>query len=273
MVSASIAYYGILSIFPLMLLLVSLSGIYIRHFELNGRLAIVLERYLPMKPDFILRNLVSISQSYGRVSLVSGLLLLWSSSGVFLPIELALNRAWGVEKRRSWWRRHLLALEMALVLGVLVLISTVLVGLNVNVHEWLHRFLRQPAGAGFEFVYHLMVSAVSFGMTLGMFVVLFERLPNRPMRISQVIPSAFLTALFWEGARSLFTLLLPHFNYHQVYGSIGFVVALMSWAYISSAVMLFGADVSSALYGTLKTPVPVESPVPVPVLQSTIEAR
>ncbi len=75
------------------------------------------------------------------------------------------------------------------------------------------------------------------------------------------MPSALLTAIFWEGARSLFTLLLPVFNYRQIYGSIGVVVALMTWAYISSAVTLFGAQVSCALYGTLKTTGPtLEAP-------------
>jgi membrane protein len=86
-----------------------------------------------------------------------------------------------------------------------------------------------------------------------MFVVIFKALPNRPMSFRQVLPSALLTAVFWEGARSLFTLLLPVFNYRQVYGSIGVVVALMSWAYISSAVTLFGAQVSNTLYRTLRT--------------------
>src|SRR5208337_452093 len=64
MVSASIAYHSLLAIFPLLLLLLGISGIYIRHFELVGRLAMVLQRYLPVRADFIMQNLVGISRAY-----------------------------------------------------------------------------------------------------------------------------------------------------------------------------------------------------------------
>jgi len=251
-VSASIAYHCLLSIFPFLLLLMGLSGIYIRHYELAGRLTMVLERYLPMKPDFIMQNLASISRSYGRISLISILLLLWSTAGVFLPLEKALNRAWEVKLERGWWQKRLLALEMAVIIGFLILVSLTLVGVNVYIHHAMrHRALHLPT-AVIELVYHALMIATTFGMSLAMFVVLFERLPNRPMRFRQVLPGALVTAIFWEGARSLFTLLLPRFNYRHVYGSIGVVVALMTWAYISSAVMLFGAQVSRALYRTLE---------------------
>ena len=94
-----------------------------------------------------------------------------------------------------------------------------------------------------------------------MFLVLFERLPNRPMSLRQAFPGALLTALFWQAARGLFTRLLPFFNYRQVYGSIGVVVALMTWVYISSAIMLFGAQVSRSLYRTWKVKTPaVDTP-------------
>jgi len=278
-ISASIAYHSLLALFPLMLLLLGVGGLFIRRYELNGQLALVLERYLPMKPDFILRNLVGISRAYGRIGFVSVLLLLWSSSGVFLPLERALNNAWEVEKGRSWLRSRLLALEMASILGFLILVSSGVMGVNIFIHKWMekHVFFRAPVLM--EIAYHSLLVATTFGMTLAMFVVLFERLPYRDLRFRHVLPSALLTAIFWEGARSLFALLLPVFNYRHVYGSIGVVVALMTWAYISSAVMLFGAQVSRALYGTLKISAPLESasvpsPYPTPSqIQSASDVR
>lgn len=261
-VSASIAYHSLLSIFPFLLLLMGLSGFYIKHHELAGRLTVVLGRYLPMRPDFIMQNLAGISRAFGRVGLISLLLLLWSSAGVFLPLEKALNRAWEVEKGRSWWRSRLLALEMAVVIGFLILLSSTLVGLNVYLHSWLRRGARLFSSAAVALGYQVLITGATFGLTLAMFVVVFQRLPNRPMRLRHVLPSALLTAIFWEGARSLFTLLLPVFNYRHVYGSIGVVVALMTWAYISSAVMLFGAQVSRALYRTLKIPGPIPEAAP-----------
>jgi len=213
-----------------------------------------------------MRNLVSVSQAYGRVSLLSFLLLLWSSSGMFLPLEKSLNRAWEVEKRRGWWGTRLLALEMALILGFLILVSSGLMAFNVYIHRLLERWTFHGIKALLDWGYHALILTSTFAVTVTMFLVLFERLPNRPMQLRQVFPSALLTALFWEAARSLFTLLLPLFNYHHVYGSIGVGVALMTWAYVSSAVTLFGAQVSEVLYGTLKVrePAGAASLVPSP---------
>jgi membrane protein len=253
-ISASIAYHALLSLFPLLLLLLGLSGIFIRRYELAGHLAVALESYLPMKPDFILLNLEGISRAYGRVGLVSILLLLWGSSGVFLPLEKALNRAWDVPQERTWVRRHLLAFEMAVITGILILLSSSLVGLNIYIHPWVRRWSAYSFTSLVEFIYHAFIISATFSLTLGMFVVLFARLPNRRLEIRQVLPGALLTAILWEGALSLFSLLLPVFNYRHIYGSIGVVVALMTWAYVSSAVTLFGAQVSRVLYRTLKAP-------------------
>ena len=255
-VSASIAYYSLLALFPLLFLLLAGSGLFIRRYELSGRLALVLGHYLPVKADFIMRELVGISRAYGRVSILSFLLLMWSSSGVFLPIERALNQAWEVEKRRSWWRRRLLALEMAGIFGFLAMLSTLLVGTRRYTHAWLRTWVAGSVLPLVEFSYRALFGAATFGITLCMFLVLFERLPNRPMAFRQAFPGALLTALLWEATRALFTHLLPFLNYRQLYGSIGVVVALMTWVYISSAIMLFGAQVSSSLYRTWKVKAP-----------------
>ena len=269
MVSASIAYHSLLAIFPLLLLLLGISGIYIRHFELVGRLAMVLQRYLPIRADFIMQNLVGISRAYGRVGVVSFILLLWSSSGVFLPLEKAMNRAWQVTEERPWWRSRLVALEMATVWGCLILIASVLLGGEILLRHWMESVVSLQLRPLIKLFYNLMNSVISFGLALLMFVVLFERLPNRPMRLRHAYPGALLTALLWEAARSIFIMWLPFFNYRHIYGSIGVLVALMTWAYISSAVLLFGAQVSRSLYGTLKvarpslnTPAPAAAPAP-----------
>ena len=252
MVSASIAYHSLLAIFPLLLLLLGVSGIYIRHFELAGHLSVVLQRYLPIRSDIIMQNLVGISRAYGKTGLVSFVLLLWSSSGVFLPLEKALNRAWAVAEGRRWWQSRLLALEMAVVVGCLILIAGGFVGVEIIFRQRLRALLGPSLNFVAVFLYHFLTAVSSFAVALLTFVILFERLPNRPMNMRQILPGALLTAVLWEAARWLFTILLPIFNYRHVYGSIGVLVALMTWVYISSAVMLFGAQISHTLYGSLK---------------------
>ena len=252
MVSASIAYHSLLAIFPLLLLLLGISGLYIRRFGLVGHLSVVLQRYLPVRTDIIMQNLVGISRAYGKIGLLSFLLLLWSSSGVFLPLEKALNRAWDVAEGRAWWKSRLLALEMAFIVGCLILIGAAFVAVEILFRRRLEAMLGPSLHSLVVFLYHLLTALSSFALALLTFVVIFERLPNRPMRLRHALPGALLTALLWEAARGLFALFLPFFNYRQVYGSIGVMVSLMTWAYISSAVILFGAQVSRNLYGTLK---------------------
>lgn len=252
MVSASIAYHSLLAIFPLLLLLLGMSGAYIRRFELVGHLSVVLQRYLPIRTDIIMQNLVGISQAYGRIGLLSCGLLLWSSSGVFVPLEKALNRAWEVPTGRAWWRSRLLALEMAFVVGFLILIAAGFVGVEIYLRNRLEAILGPSLHSLTILIYHLLTALSSFAVALLTFMVVFQRLPNRPMNLRQVLPGALLTAILWETARWLFTVFLPFFNYRHVYGSIGVMVSLMTWNYIASAVMLFGAQVSRRLYGSLK---------------------
>jgi membrane protein len=270
--SAAIAYFALLSLFPLLLLLVSLSGLYIRRYELSGELTVVLQSFLPIKPDFIMQKLVEISRAFGPVSLISIVLLLWSSTGMFPPLERALNRAWQVEQRRSWWRSYIVALQMAFLFAFFIAIYSGLVGVNLFFHDKVYRWAElHTAPMLTEFIYHGLFVATTFGMTLIVFTLLFRRLPNRQLSTRKVFPSAFLTAILWELARSLFTHLLPLFNYSHVYGSIGVIVTLMTWLYVSSAVTLFGAHISHNLYKTLETP--HQAPVHEPVTQSAGEVR
>ena len=91
--SASIAYHSLLSIFPFLLLLITLSGFLITQEVLAARLAVIFNRFLPVRADFIFRNIAGVTKVYSRVGGLSLLLLLWSSAGIFLPLEKALNRA------------------------------------------------------------------------------------------------------------------------------------------------------------------------------------
>src|SRR6266567_696527 len=176
-VSASIAYFALLSIFPMLLLLVSLSGIYIRRFELSGELTEVLEGLLPMRADFIMNELVQISKAFGRVTLISFALLFWSSSGVFLPLEKSLNQAWQVETSRRWWRSYLVALEMALLFGVFILLYAAVISVNVYVQHWSSLGMEQHSTPVIvRILYQTGFAAVTFGMALLVFTILFKRL-------------------------------------------------------------------------------------------------
>ena len=251
-VAASIAFFGMLGVFPLSLICLIILGLFVRNPETSEGLSLLLARYLPMQPDLILENLLSISQSFGPVTLVSAFLLWWASSGVYFPIQKALDRAWEIKESRPWWRGQLVAMEMAVIVGFLLLLSIGLTVANIFYLPTLLDRLGLEGVLGFvDFFIHAGVLLASVGVTVALFLLIYPRGPNRTLSFREARPSALFAAVFWEAARSIFILLLPHFNYRRIYGSIGVVVMLMTWSYISSLIMLLGAQLSPVIYRTL----------------------
>ncbi|MDD5541594.1 MAG: YihY/virulence factor BrkB family protein [Acidobacteriia bacterium] len=245
--SAAMAFYSLLSLFPLVMILVSVSGFLIREFSLQELILRRTIHLFPVGTGFIYENLVSISQNFGRVQMSSLLLLWWSASGVFMPMETAMNRAWRVQQRRSYWRRHLLALGMVMLCGTLLTLSLGVGALRHQLelrHLIPHRNLGASAWAAGG--WHAFFWLLPIPFTIVTFTFIYWLVPNRSIRMRRVIPGAVLGALLWEVIKLIFGILLPHFNYHHVYGSLGAAVAVLMWGYISSLVLLFGAEFAAA---------------------------
>src|SRR5437762_14084033 len=85
-------------------------------------------------------------------------------------------------------------------------------------------------------------------MTVSLFAVLYKLLPNTRVSSMEALPGAVLAGVFWEAAKFGFAFLLPYFHYDLLYGSIGAAVALLTWVYLSSVIMLFGAQFTALLH-------------------------
>lgn len=245
--SAAIAFYSLLSAFPLVMSLISLSGFLIRQ---SGAEAAIIHRathWLPAGAEIIQENLKSISVNFGRVQLISLLLLWWSASGVFLPMETALNRAWRVPRGRPYWRRHLLALGMSLLCGTLLFFS---LGVTAVQRRMVHltRMAQGDLGSStlFSPLVHFMFFFTPIVFSVITFILIYWIVPNRPIKLRAVIGGALVAATLWELAKYLFTALLPFFNYRHLYGSLGAAVAFMMWGYVSALILLFGAEFAAA---------------------------
>lgn len=245
--SAAIAFYSLLSLFPLVMILISASGFFIRHFSLQQAIIRQATELLPAGAETIHENLLSISKNFGRVQLISLLLLWWSASGVFMPMETAMNRAWRISKGRSYFRRHLLALGMVLLCGTLLVLS--LAGTAMQ-----HRVEQSRRGLPLEVGSSVLLSPAAHFLFLFMplffsivtFILIYWIVPNRPTQIREVLGGAIVGAVLWEVAKQVFSDLLPFFNYRHLYGSLGAAVAVMMWGYISSLILLFGAEFAAA---------------------------
>lgn len=245
--SAAIAFYSLLSLFPLFMFLISLTGFFIREFNLQAHIINQVTQLLPTGSNWVEENLMSISKNFGRVQGLSLLLLWWSASGVFLPMESALNRAWRVTRGRTYWRRHLLALGMTLLCGTLLTFSLLATAIQRRLeHPGIsHQFLPQGS-AVVSSTAHVLLHTTPIVFSVLTFILIYQIVPNRRMRIREVVGGAVVSATLWEFAKHGFALLLPVFNYRHLYGSLSVAVALMMWGYVSSLILLFGAEIAAA---------------------------
>jgi membrane protein len=91
-------------------------------------------------------------------------------------------------------------------------------------------------------------AAISFLVTLVLFVIIYRFMPKAEVSLRDTLPGAVLAGLLWELAKYLFAWSLNYFHYDQIYGSVGAVVAVLSWSYFSSLILLFGAQLTAVFH-------------------------
>lgn len=238
----SVAANSILSFFPFVVLLMTLIR---RVFHSRVMYDVVLELlrdYLPAGQDFVIRNLNSMVNSRQRVQVVSLIILLVTSSGVFLPLEVALNRIWRFERNRSYLGNQLISLGLAFACGVLALLSIALTAGPVAFME----FLLRGYGTGFVRVAgFLMMKLFAIAASIAIFFLIYWLLPNGKVPARAVLPAAIIMGLLSEALKYAYILALPWLNFQEVYGPFALSVSMMFWAFLSGLLLLAGANLSA----------------------------
>jgi YihY family inner membrane protein len=173
-------------------------------------------------------------------------MLLISSTGVFLPLEVALNSVWGVRENRSYLHNQLVSICLAFAAGILAMTS---VGLTA-VQESLLGFAF--FGHTSNFVYNSLNGVTLRLLTacaaILIFFLIYWILPHRKIPPRAVLPTAIVIGLLWEAAKYLYVLVLPRLNFYAVYGPFYVSVSLMIWAFLSGLLLLAGAHFSATRY-------------------------
>jgi membrane protein len=242
--AAGVAYYAILSLFPLMLGLLAIFGLFLPSEAIKEELFDFFERNLPGAVDVLQQNIEDVIRLRGAVGVVSLVLLFWSASAMFGALSRAINRAWDIHRDRPFHIRKLRDLTMALGTGILFVVSvgatsalSILPATDLPV-------LGVAANVGARFF--------AFLSSLAIFLLLYKFIPNTKTYWRFVWPGALLAAILFEIAKSLFVLYLDRFaNYELVYGSVGSVIALLVWIYVSAFIIILGAEFS-AEYGRMR---------------------
>jgi len=238
----SVAANAILSFFPFVVLLMTLTKQFFRSNTMSEVVVQLLRDNLPAGQDFVIRNLNAIVGARHRAQVFSLLILLITSTGVFLPLEVALNRIWGFSNNRSYLGNQLISLALAFSCGSLALLSVALTAGNVALlSSSLH-------GHGVLFVRMVgFVTMKTFAIlsSIAIFFLIYWLLPNGKVPAKTVLPTAVTMGLMSEILKYAYILALPRLNFQEVYGPFALSVSLMFWAFLSGLLLLAGANLTA----------------------------
>ena len=247
--AAAMSYFGLMTLFPALLLLFALSN---RIAAGTQMLAHVVQVY-PGSSKFLHETVQSLSGLSTGIMLSCGLIVMWAGSWVFAVVERALNRIWGTMPR-TFLHGRALTLGMIGIVGLLLSVSVMVTSVMLALQEIAGRLsprqlenYRLLSSVGSVF-WQIAFALVSLLVTFTLFAVVYRFMPNAHVAVRDVIPGAVIAGLVWEGAKYIFAWSLNYLDYNQIYGSVGAVVAVLVWGYVSSLVLLFGAQLTSVFH-------------------------
>ncbi len=247
--AAAMSYFGLLTLFPALLVLLALSNYFTVGSEMLNR---AVEVY-PGSREFLRTTLRSLEDVGPSVIITCVLVTLWAGSWVFNVIERAINRLWGTPSRTFLHGRGL-TLAMIGGIGLLLIVSVFLTSLLVALRELAARVplrvlqrvaLLSVVGNAF---WQTVFALLSFLLTVALFTLVYRFMPSGRVTLRDCVPGAVLAGLLWEAAKYAFASSLHYFHYDQIYGSVGAVVAVLTWSYFSSLILMFGAQLSVVLH-------------------------
>ena len=243
--AASIAYYSLLSLFPFLLLLVSVLGVVTSRADARAETLNFVLHYFPTRLDFVARQLEALQRTRISLGLFGGFALIWASLGFFSAISTAVNYAWKVERNRSYLKHKLVAfLMMAAACGLLVLTVFLFSMSQVVGASWFGAFTES-----YPSLLRLRGLTVNSTATLSLVVgvgLIFYFVPTAKVRFRDVWVGATLTGLLWRLAFAGFAWWVRDMSRYSIHGSIGAVVVFLVWIYISSVILLYGVEFTAA---------------------------
>lgn len=248
--AAAVSYFSMLALFPTLLLLLAIGNRVLGQQTVERYVIAQVLAFLPGAQTFVSKNLESISNLSTGFIISSLIVMLWAASWMFTVIEKALNRVWGTYPRSFLHGRAVNIVAMSsiwLVLAGLALFTAFITGVRAAAERIPVRLGPWLAGLS-GFAWQTMFVLASLVVTVILFTVLYKLLPNTHVPLTEALPGAVLAGALWEAAKFGFSFLLPYFHYDLLYGSIGAAVALLTWVYMSSVIMLFGAQFTALLH-------------------------
>jgi membrane protein len=237
--AAGIAYYAFLSIFPLILGLIGLLGLFLPSQTVQTQIFSFIQQNLPGAGSVVEENVRNVIQLRGTLGIIGILGLLWTGSGIISAAGHAINRAWDINKELQFYLKKPRDLGLTIGLGTLFFLS---LGSGAI-------FSFVPVGSipfiG-EYAVQFVLRILSFILAFIIFLILFKVIPNTKTWWRHIWVGAVFTALLFEIGRIAFLFYIDNFgNYQMVYGTIGSVIALLIWIYYSAIIVILGAELTA----------------------------
>jgi len=242
--AASISYFTLFSLFPATLLAVSVFGIVLRNEEIQNRVLTAIIDYLPVEGSTVADSLRDVADLGPTVTVLSLIGAFWTSGALSAAIRQALNQVFEVQRRRPLLRAKLIDFVILPVIAVPFFGGVVLTGV------W--RFFEQELDDRWgildgRFSWTWDVGAVLIPLVLSFitFALLYRLAPNRSLPFRFILPGALFAALAFEGLKAGFAFYLQSLGDYSVYGSLGSVIVLLFWIYLTANILIFGGEISA----------------------------
>jgi membrane protein len=242
----SVAANAILSFIPFIVLLYTLAS---SVFHSQAMVSVVRDMVLyffPSNQEFIAATLGAEAPRHG-VQALSLAMILISCTGIFLPLEVALNQAWGVTKSRNYVLNQTVAFGLALVMVGLGMGS---VALNASARGVLEVvFFHHIDNVAFRGVSFLLLTLTTGVAVILFFFAVYWILPNRRVPVLPILRTALITGIVWLIAKCIFVAVLSHLDLKNLYGAFYVSVGLLLWGYFSGLILFAGAQFSVSRLG------------------------
>lgn len=247
--AAQLAYYFLLALFPALLFLTALLGLFPLE-QVLPELMTYLRTVLPADALSLLQKyLDSVVTGTGSDILSLGLLgALWASSSGVTAVMESLNVVYGAQESRPYWKVRLVATLLTMGLAAFIIASITLILYGERIGAW----IADIVGLGWLFLltWTLLQWPVAIGLMLLALAIIYAVCPDVEHDWRWVTPGSVVAVLLWTGLSVGFKVYVDHFgNYNAAYGSIAGVIVLMLWLYLTGVVILLGGEINAQIEG------------------------
>jgi membrane protein len=246
--SAALAYYFVSALFPMIFFLMAMLGLFAQSHDLQSSLLNYTARFMPGDAyKLVQKTLQEVANSSTGLKLAFGLALaLWSGAGGVVSIIDALNRCYHVKDSRPFWKQRLIALGLTVGIAALTIVALTIVLYGGDIADFVGSHLGLSNVT--VIAWHIVQWPIALFFVVLSFALLYFWGPDTKQQWQWITPGAVVGVLTWIGASLLFRVYLHFFNsYSKTYGSLGAVIVLLLWLYISGLAILVGGEINSEI--------------------------